>query len=329
MFTDNEHLIHAAKKHYNDFLVPTSFLEGTKLDRSYTADELADLDIKTSVNKIGEIINLSQELNTQLWNQLNSGASYSDVEDLYCDIAKLAILSGVEIDRAKKEFVIDSVKEIKRMKQKYHLVDDAGRKIKPNFFGHIARTKGYYDNKKKAYLRHQTAMDYLEKCVNRFQVRKKKLRNNYPFSCMLEFDGYRAEYVYRDQARRVIQMIRQTKSKIQNIWYDTGLDVDVKEKIALTYEVRNEAILYIDNAKINPHTMFWLVKQIENEKNSDIKRTMFNILFGAPSKDFFSLIKESKEHLTVLAEDPNGTIDLYGIKFKKLKKCDKLASKVS
>ena len=38
-----------------------------KRKRYYTVEQQADLDIKTSVKKIGEIINESQRLNSILW----------------------------------------------------------------------------------------------------------------------------------------------------------------------------------------------------------------------------------------------------------------------
>ena len=61
MLTDNPILIGAAQKNYDKFLVPTSLVDAKKVVRHYTNEEQADLDIKTSVNKIGEIVNLSQE----------------------------------------------------------------------------------------------------------------------------------------------------------------------------------------------------------------------------------------------------------------------------
>ena len=54
-------LLRAAKRNYENFPVPTKLVEGEAHKRKYTDAEKADLDIKTSVNKIGEIINLSQE----------------------------------------------------------------------------------------------------------------------------------------------------------------------------------------------------------------------------------------------------------------------------
>lgn len=71
MITNNELFINAAERNYSLFKVPTNLVKAKKTVRYYTAEQKADLDIKTSVNKIGDIINLSQELQTYMWHQLN------------------------------------------------------------------------------------------------------------------------------------------------------------------------------------------------------------------------------------------------------------------
>ena len=102
------------------FKVPTqSRFQLKKTIRHYTVDDLVDLDVKTSVNKIGEIVNLSQYLNSIMWNNINNGQCLDDVKDLYLDICKLAVLSGIEIDRAKREYEINSGNEIKLLKDKW------------------------------------------------------------------------------------------------------------------------------------------------------------------------------------------------------------------
>ena len=75
----------------------------TKVKRYYTPEQQADLDIKTSVNKIGEIVNLSQELNSLLWDKMYHGATYNDIKELYYDICQLDVMSGIEIDKARSE----------------------------------------------------------------------------------------------------------------------------------------------------------------------------------------------------------------------------------
>ena len=73
---------------------------GLKRKRRYTAAEQADLDIKTSNNLIGDIINLSQELNTQIGDRLNRGATVESVNSIYLDVCKLSIMSGLEINNS-------------------------------------------------------------------------------------------------------------------------------------------------------------------------------------------------------------------------------------
>ena len=97
LLTNNEVLIRAAKRNYNTFKTSASFVEAQKVKSYYTAEQQADLDIKTAVNKIGEIVNLSQELNSLLWNKMYYGTSYDDVKELYYDICQLNVMSGIEI----------------------------------------------------------------------------------------------------------------------------------------------------------------------------------------------------------------------------------------
>lgn len=98
LITDDALLIEVARRHYDEFLVPTNMTSSVKITRYYTQDDKADLDVKTSVNKIGEIINLSQQLNSLMWDRISKGASVESCMELYCDICKLAVLSNVEIN---------------------------------------------------------------------------------------------------------------------------------------------------------------------------------------------------------------------------------------
>ena len=118
LLTDNQMFIKAAQKNYDKFKVPTCFVSAKKIKRYYTNEQKADLDVKTSVNKIGEDINLSQQLNSLFWNHIHDGETFEDNAELYYDICKLAVLSGIEIDKAKKEYEVDVCKELNQIKEK-------------------------------------------------------------------------------------------------------------------------------------------------------------------------------------------------------------------
>ncbi len=97
LLTNNPLLVQTAEKNYEKFKVSTCLVNSTKSKRYYTPEQQADLDIKTSVNKIGEIVNLSQELQTYMWHRLNNGETFEDVKELYYDACQLNAMSGLEI----------------------------------------------------------------------------------------------------------------------------------------------------------------------------------------------------------------------------------------
>lgn len=320
MLTDNPILISAAEQNYERFLVPTSMVEAKKVVRHYTKSEQADLDIKTSVNKIGEIINLSQELNTKLWDTLNNGGNYDDIEELYCDISKLDVLSGIEIDKAKKEFAVDSVAEIKRMKKKYGEKDDTGRQVKPNFFGKIARMKGYYDSQRKNYRFHDTTMDYLQHSLNRYRCPRYG-NTMIPFSDLLVSDSdYSTRNVKYPQVNRILDLVRNMRNQVKAVWSSKDDGFYNEEKAMQAAQIKEECAEYIKSIQLSRHTAYRLLLAIEAPENRDISRSLFYMLFSLPNDSFIDLLDQSRVPVALLEEDNTGagSIDIYGYRYRKI-----------
>lgn len=320
LLTDNQLLIESAKKNYGKFLVPTCLVEAQKRTRYYTSEDKADLDIKTSVNKIGEIVNLSQELNTLLWNNVYEGQTMEQNTELYSDICKLAILSNIEIDKAKKEYALDSTKEIGKLKDKYLRLDKKGRYIKPNFFGHLAKTKGYYNSKRKDYRKHETTMDYLQSVVRRFKIPRCKWdgkTSRIPFIAIVDKNKYKKGAQKRDQITRIIGRIREMSSQVKSIYMNAVLSSS--DKFKMSSEIKSDCISEISGMKISLSTMYYLLKEIEKEENKDIAMSLLHILFASQDGVFFDLITSEKEPIGILEEDEDGIIDIYGVKYTEVK----------
>ena len=81
-------------------------------------NSLVEMDYKTSENKIGEIVNLSQKLNSIIWDRLNSNDSFESIKEVYEDVCKLAVLSGIEIDKAKRKRKREIIKADIKKRQK-------------------------------------------------------------------------------------------------------------------------------------------------------------------------------------------------------------------
>ena len=320
LLSDNDHIIRAAKKNYGKFKVSVCNVAGLKRKRRYTCHEQADLDIKTSNNLIGDIINLSQELNTQIWDRLNRGASLAEVNAIYLDVCKLSIASGLEIDKAKKEFTINNARELHVLREKYKLLDDDNRKIKPNFFAAKDKGKGYYDSTSKNYKKHRTTMDYLQTCVNQYQRGRSGRPGSLtfvPLSSLIKpiNDGSRRQY-YRVQ--RVLNIIEQMEASIRSIYNDSSLSK--RECCELAQRERQACIEYIGSIAFTFADMSYLLTEIEKPRHSRIYRRVFDILFGYPNTSFYALIEEASDAVYDIVPDRNGGIILYGMPYEVVKK---------
>lgn len=355
MLTDNEILVTAAKRNYDNFPVPTKLVESAKRKRKYTNREKADLDIKTSVNKIGEIINLSQELNSILWDRINKGASIEDVMELYCDISQLDVMSNLEIDSAKRENPANNTRELQLLKKKYDVRDKKNRHIRPLFFKYIDGYKGYRDDyhvyveqddefqklfktdkykdaqtiKKESanniviergrmsYQKHETSMDYLQKCINRFYVPRDKEANHGLSYMLVPISATKGEY-QKEVEQQIIDIAREAKKEINSIWESTSANKKTKRELA--YEVQEKCSAALQEIQVNEKTMKRLLGKLEDEY-SDVTRFLFFSLLeqvrGFMLSGFHQIIQKSVSPVSILREDIDGDIQIYDFRYLK------------
>ena len=350
LLTDEPLLIRAAEKNYHNFTVPTCFVEAKKIKRYYTREQQADLDIKTSVNKIGEDINFSQYLNSMLWQRVHDGASIKDCKTLYEDICKLAVLSGIEIDKAKREYDVDTGKEINKLKliykrteaeskwipisleeynslsenPKLRKIDDKGnylrkikedKEIKPMFFKMITLGNGYTLNEKHKYIYFDTPMDYVQKIVNGFSFYSYRENDKevVPFANIVKSTTISgSSYQSRDN---ILKIILDCKKEISRLYidYDSKTTEEKKEVRFQVGELKQSCINYINDLAITKGTMYLLLLSINNNKKCG--RFIFESLFGSPNKNFYQYIQEKKSDIMYLEESEMGNISLFGFLF--------------
>lgn len=318
LLTDNEILIQAAKRNYKTFKVATSFVSARKVKRYYTPEQQADLDIKTSVNKIGEIVNLSQELNSLLWDKMYHGSTYDEVKGLYYDICQLNIMSGIEIDKAKKEFSIDNCKELDKLRKKYkdELSDEYNKKRIPHFFAHIARQKGTYNPSRKNYCKYHTSMDYLQGIINSFRIKNPYKKDLLPFVTILNNKNFRTSDINQKQISKIYELLIKYISNRKNIFV-SRLDKD--DKFIKLQLLKSNLISEIESETIGFSTLYRLLTSIENKENTQIKNILLEILYLCGNKSFNKAIINSSSDVLQLEENGND-IFLFGLGYKITKK---------
>ena len=354
MLTNNEIMLQAAKRNYKHFPVPTKLVEAASLKRRYTNSDKADLDIKTSINKIGEIINLSQVLNSILWDRLYHGVSIDDVMELYCDIAQLDVMSNLEIDSAKRENPADNTLELKKLKEKYGMRDAKGRYVRPFFFQYIDEYKGYRDDYyiyieedgeyrkhdivgtlkeanaikadsenisiekgRMSYIEHETSMDYLERAISSYKMIRWKSKDLLDFAdCLIDSSSVSGQ-LRSKQAKDIVAMIQEAKKKIDGVWKSEQCNNAEKRNAA--DEIEAEVVTNISKLSLERKTMYHLLKLLDKKDYGNIRKFLFMVLFQIHVGAFYELIKKRKEPVYWLTETEkgDGTIRIYDFEYVK------------
>lgn len=332
LLTDNKYLVNALKRLNEEvkvydkkilrFLIPTDFTPKATIKRKYNWKDLSDVDIKCSSNKIGEIINLAQMLNSVYWDKKNNNASEEELFELYKDICQLDILSCIEIDRCKKLSPVNAKKELDRIRKKNYLkkgyiIRNKKRKevgIRPYFFKFLDGGKDY------KFKKFNCGMDNLEIVLDE-KVKRKEHDNFIEFIDIIE--KHNLKLVDRKKLLRLknkmIELNNEKsaiyKSNSENKW----------ELYTLTY---NKYLEYIKTINITPDIIYAILYRIAKsdkinryKEYKEIGRSFLRILYESDKKVFLNYILSKKENNN-LTKDNNGEIDLYGLKFKKIIKND-------
>ena len=321
---DEPIIIELVQKNYDNFLVPTSLIEGKKTQRKHTTYELADLDNKTSVNKIGEIVNMSQKLNSELWHNLNNGGDLSS-SDTYLDICKLAVLSGCEIDSAKKEFAINTPNEIKIIRNKLNKIyepqlsdfnannEKQKKSLKPNFMGVIDKSKGY-DTKDNdtLYINYDTAMDYLQEYIKKAShgFTSKGGGGNQKLLRMKDLiidEKYNNSKEDRHRIESIICKVKETSGSIGKLWGKKRLSLSSKRDLARWH--RNELLKELEKSVLSESTVIGLLRRSDTigDKSGLLLQALLdvkgiNIMQYFISKDDKAASTEQAEKISELFE---------------------------
>ena len=308
MIVDNDIMLQSAKENYDKFLVPTTDIEPvTKVDE-YTSKNLSELDYKTSENLIGEIVNLSQVLNSKLWNEKNKDKPNEEyIKRLYKDICQLSIMSGLEIDKAKKTLIVDNKTELNKIRDKYKSKID-GKIEYPMFFRELSR-KGRYDSKKK-YRYYNTTLDMIGK-----EIAYKELvieNDGKALESILIKPDIKSRDIDEDKIKAIIEICEHRASedaKLSEVKKTQGKSQYIKQRQLAIENFIDEIEEY---KKMNQPTLY---KLLTREDTQDYIDYILQGLLEVKCTTLNKLVRISKKTPTLI-EDENGNIDIYGIAHK-------------
>lgn len=300
----------------NRFLVPTDFTPKTSIKKKYDWFDLADTDIKNSSNKIGEIINLAQQLNTIYWNKKFNQANEDELLELYKDICQLDILSCIEIDRCKKLSPVNAQKEIDKIRAKKYLgrgniIRNKQKKevgIRPYFFKFLDGGKDYKFEK------FNCGMDLLEVILDKELKRKSNDEKDIALKEILI--KQKADKNAKNKINKIIKYIKEMSYKQNKIWSS-----NVENKWELTEELYNIYLIKMSKVKIDEKLIYTILLRMsyDSEKYNEYRkygRKIIRTLYDVNKKALLSCIKVKRDKLSYIEQNNLGEINLYGVNFK-------------
>ena len=305
IITDNKLLI---DKSLTNMKAPTTLVKSVKILEEYTLTNLANLDVRTSKNYIGEIVNISQYLNSLFWNNKRNNLP---VNEIYQDICALCSLSNIEIDRAKRETKVNTQKELKKIRDKYNIT-----KIRPYYFKVF--TSGY------EYKKLDCPTDILLEVVEKkSRKRSKRISKKMSFTSLFKNTNINMNNIDYDKIRLIITIIYDFTKETKRIYNSTK---NKQEKYVLYIQEKERCVNLIKSMPIETDEIKYIINiydRAETEKNKNeeekilisIRRKLFTILYNYNTKQFISVFKQTKEQIEILVPDKNGEITIYNTNY--------------
>ena len=233
----------------------------------------------------------------------------------------MSALSNAEIDKAKKEYAVDSGIELRLLKEKYKIIEK-GKVVKPMFFKMITLENGYKLNDGYLYKYFKTPMDYLQKSIASFKFRqgREQKMEVLPFSSVVvEKNIHGISNCYYDCRDRIISIVEDVNKELQKLYigYDSKSKDEKDEIQQQVAYIKQECTEYINNLSISETTMYLLLVALDSKNYKHIKRRIFETLFGTPNQTFFRMIIDNSGNIGKITENPDGDIELYNFKFSK------------
>ena len=206
--------------------------------------------------------------------------------------------------------------ELRLLRKKWERKDFQGRYIKPYFFGHIDKTKGFYNTERKNYMKHDTSMDYLREILEAYRVPYIKEEKVVPFMDIIGFK-YDSNQAQRWQVNKILYQIDHFKRTSFYIWNGYA---ETDERFMLYSAEEDRMIDSINKYSVNNDSMYCLLKRLASENENGTTGLTLRILFNIGNEEAFGLVIKSKDPISTIEQCQDGDITLFSKTYKKMSK---------
>ena len=299
LITDNQLLGNMTTTFYEMFGVPVCCVSPVgKAEYTSSPVDLARLDRVIAENEIGNIVNLSQFLNCLFWHRMmNKEVPPRELMELYYEICKLAVLSGMEIDKAKRLYDVDKRSVIRKLsKLRDNFKDENGGNL-PNFYywmtGHKEKIRK--DNTANMY----TPMAYIYDAVENFSMQSLK-RKRVPLRELFDLDVSDADTNDSKRKRKIIETVHEAYKAMRQYKIDEddndedNVEISIKER----KKIFSECLEVVSKNIVNDHVLHLVLNELDSKDKS--------IVTEAKSMLFACILYEGSGRLLSKVKTPEG-----------------------
>ncbi len=314
LVTSNNLICKVAKERFDEFLIPTT----TMKPEAIVDKKLYEIDYDISENYVGNIVNLSQCYNSLLWEKYKKG---EDISSIYKKICILAVLSGFEIDKAKRSYGIDNKKVFYEIEKEFD-----GKKplflYKENKKNKTSEDEEEEKNKKETkYRKYDTAMDMLQDEMDSVKIPADRSKNIKLIDIINKTGFGNITGYYYSKKEKVLKLIEQLYSDLKGLrntynFLEDNDDYQAKKDILMQMRMKYDEF-YVELGKNldNINTIYLVLKELSGKQNKIFWDTLYIIYKTKP--EIFNQLFNTKETQCDLYPEKNGTIDIFGKKYNK------------
>lgn len=358
LVTNNQIIVDAVKPLYNFFLVPVNEIEQTPKSKQTLcisnsqeyATQLAHIDSAIAVNNVGKITNLSQRFNSFFWTRysiesiISSSFLRNDALAFYEELCILAILSNIEVDKAKRTYkcnISDALKEFRTLEKIFRLqfntenIDESTAftaKIEqiPKYHRYLTNSKAKIKEEEQVYSIKYESIPSNETCTMAYIyeiVTERTLDNEYTHTtrCKKPVFSYKnlisneifpeAGNDSRDKA--TIEKIVQTATTQIKGLYKSKKDAD--DFPYLKAEIIKNCFDQVASKIRNEHIISLLLKDLDNDRIASYRALLFAAICYDPKHLFYKMVR--KAHPSYIPQQlvmdiDSGDILIYGVPHK-------------
>lgn len=221
----------------------------------------------------------------------------------------LANLTEYLSDKAKREAIVNNVKELKELKKKYQNLIDK----KPMFFYHLPSDENVIRNISK-HRNYETTMDYLEQIITS-SMRKIRIKQDGKLEIKDLLNDISSEVTVADkkQALRIINDCNKLSETISAIWKDDK--IMPQDKYITAQKKQEELILKLSGKKVNSNIIYYILYILPPK----IQRKMLLTLFYTHKDIVCGLLYDNKTNVNIMHKEGEGVdTKIYGKKYKNI-----------